>query len=147
MFCLMQHVFGLIASSPQSWQFHWHCCGQLCLQWLTSAPSGSSLHYSVCLTLLSTTYIEYDMTAYFYSCSCFFISLKLFFFILIILDSCFYTLQICKSKITFNFIDFFFFLFQVWSGLVRAFLDPFFNSAALLFTAIRTRRENVVVSA
>lgn len=38
-------------------------------------------------------------------------------------------------------------LHRVWSGLVRAFLDPFFNSAALLFTAIRTRRENVVVSA
>jgi len=37
-------------------------------------------------------------------------------------------------------------LFRVWSGLVRCFLDPFFNSGALLFNNIRSRRENVSVA-
>ena len=34
---------------------------------------------------------------------------------------------------------------RVWSGIVRAFLDPFFASGALLFNNIRSRRETVVV--
>jgi len=33
------------------------------------------------------------------------------------------------------------YIHRIWSGLIRCFLDPFFNSAALLFNNIRTRRE------
>jgi len=36
-------------------------------------------------------------------------------------------------------------LFRVWSGLVRCLLDPFFQSGALLFNNIRTKREDITV--
>jgi len=34
---------------------------------------------------------------------------------------------------------------RIWSGLVRAVLDPFFASGALLFNNIRQRRENITI--
>jgi len=34
---------------------------------------------------------------------------------------------------------------RIWSGLIRCVLDPFFNSGALLFNNIRTRREESTV--
>jgi len=34
---------------------------------------------------------------------------------------------------------------RIWSGLVRAILDPFFASGALLFNNIRQRRENLTI--
>jgi len=37
-------------------------------------------------------------------------------------------------------------LHRVWSGLVRCVLDPFFNSAGLLFGNMRTRNENAVIA-
>jgi len=38
------------------------------------------------------------------------------------------------------------YLYRIWSGLIRCLLDPFFNSAALLFNNIRSRRETTVLS-